>query len=395
MSGNQREMQRRERREKKDKRNKLIIWIGIGIVFVLLVVLKICEININSVKDYFTDENGNFSVTDGVTEDNFPYSIDASQDVNIVNLNNRLGILTPNSFTVLDGKKANVDYFFEHGYSNPILAASGIYSLVYDQGDNNYRLDTVSEAVYEEESPNAIFCADVSKTGVVALATTSKDKLCDITVLSKSLDEKFNVSLSDGFVVDIAISDNSKQVSAAVVNSVDAQLVTKVYTYDINSDGTVFKEVVLPASTLVDINCVGNDIWAVGSDYLGIIKGDEYKEIYTHGSINTECYSYNQSEELVLAYGDYNNSTDYVVSYIKPSGKIKNEINVNALVKDVCATTSVISVLTTDEIINYNLKNGKEKSRLSTTDSVKSICVLGSQVYIHKQSIIDKGGNVN
>ena len=51
MAGNQREMRKKELKAKKDRKNKTIIWIIIAIVVAVLIVMKVCEININTVKD--------------------------------------------------------------------------------------------------------------------------------------------------------------------------------------------------------------------------------------------------------------------------------------------------------------------------------------------------------
>ena len=391
MASNQREIERKEKQLKKDKKQKAVIWIIIAVVVLVLAIMKVCEININSIKDRFTDENGAFTLTDGVTENNFPYTLDASQNVNIVNLNNKLGVLTPNSFTVIDSSDANTDYMFEHGYSNPILASAGIYSLIYDQGAKHYRLDTVSQAVYEMDSESSILCADVNKNGVVALATTSKEKSCDIKVYNKALKELFSYSISGGFIVDIALNDNAKKVAVAVVNSENAQLSTTVYSYSIAGNGSDEKVVKLPNTNIADIKYAGNNIWAVGDDFLGVIKGEKLVTSFEQGSINTVAFSFNQSGELALVYGKYSNSTEYVIAYVKPSGKVKNEIAIDSNVKSVCATTGLVTVLTNDDIVTYNLRNGEEKSRIATNDSAKSICKIGSGIYIQKQSIIIRG----
>ena len=389
MAGNQREMERREKREKKDRRNKAIVWSIIAVIVVILAVMKIFEINVNDVKDRFTDENGNFTLTEGVESSNFPYSIDASQNVKLVNINNKIGVLTPNSFTVLDGKEATADYLFEHGYSNPVLKTAGVYSLVYDQGDNSYRLDTTSEAVYEEELDKSIFCADVAKNGTVAVATSSKEKLCDITVISTSLEKKLEKSISYGYAVDIALNSGGKQVAVATVSSVNAALATTVYIYDVNS-GEEFS-VALPQGSLAGLRYDGNNIWAVGDTYLGVIKNNKYNPVYEQGTINTECFDFSGSGDLIIAYGGYSNSAEHTIACVKSSGKIKNEFKTDGGTKDICATDSLVSVLTADEIVSYNIKNGEEKEKIAVPDSVKSICRLGSSVFIHRQSVVDKG----
>lgn len=391
MADNQREMERREKRARKDRQHKRIIWIFIAVIVLVLIIMKVCEVNINSVKDHFTDENGKFTLTDGVTQDNFPYNIDSSKNVSLVNINNQLGILTPSSFTVLNNKDAVSEYVFEHGYSNPVLETAGIYSLVYDQGAKVYRLDTAGGAVYEEETPNSILCADVSKNGTVAVATTSKDKLCDITVYSKSLKKEFEISTSAGYIVAVELSDNGKNVAAAIVSGENGNLKTAVYIYTLSAGAEGEKVVELPQGSILDISYTGNNILVIGDSYAGIIKkNDKYEDIYAKDKISTRCISYTPSDDLVLVYNLYNNSTDNVISYIKKNGKIKNEIKVSGNIKCVTSGTSLVSVLTNSDVITFNISSGEEKSRVSTDDSAKSICSLGSEIFIHKQSLIDR-----
>ena len=391
MAGNQREMERREKRARKDRRNKKILWIIIGVIVLVLIIMKICEININSVKDHFTDENGNFTLTDGVADDNFPYNLDSSQNVTVVNINNKLGIMTPNSFTVLNNKDAEADYLFEHGYSNPILETAGIYSLIYNQGAKNYRLDTVSSAVYEQEMENTILCADVSKNGTVAVATTSSEKICDITVYSKSLEKTLHLSTSDGYIVSLALSDNGKKLAAAVLTGENGNLKTTVYIYEAANGGADANAVELPHGSVIDMSFTSNNVLVVGDSYAGVIKNnDKYEEIYAENAISTRSISYTPAGDLILAYNSYSNSTDNIVAYIKSNGQIKNEIKVSGNIKSVSASSSLVSVLTNSEIISFNLSNAEEKDRASTDDSAKSICRMGSEIFIQKQSLIDK-----
>lgn len=391
MADIQREFERRERKAQKDKKRKIIIWIIIAVVIVILAVMKISEININSVLDRFVDSDGNFSVSSGISDDSYPYSLDASKNVSMVNINNKLGIMTPNSFTVLDSKTAETEYGFQHGYSNPVLETSGIYSLVYDQGGNKFRLDTVSASVYEEDTESTVFCANVSKDGDVAVATTAKDALCKITVYSKTLKELFTVSTSDGYVVSAALSENGKKVAFASVKGENADIVTSVTVYNVSSETKEYETVQLPKGNLIDLSFCGNNIFVVGDTYAGVItKSGEYDEIYEAGSISTRSFCYAPSGELVIAFNNFSNSTDNTVSYVKKNGSIKTEIVVSGNIKSVSASSSLISVLTNSDIVSYSISKGEEKEKTVVDDSVKSLCRMGSEVFIQKQSVIDR-----
>lgn len=390
MADNQRELQRKEKRAKKDKRNKTIIWIIIAVIVIILAVMKICEININSVKDRFTDSDGKFTLTQGVVDDNFPYNLDSSRNVIIKNVNKKIGILTPSSFTVLDSGDAEAEYTFDHGYSNPIMRSSGIYTLLFDQGAKSIRLDTTSDNVYETEAKRNIFCADVAKNGTVAYAATSKEKKCDIYVYNKSLKEQLSYSTSDGYVVAIAINDSGNKLAFVVVNSENARLKSMLYTMNVGSDETA-AQIELPQGNVIDLKYSSNNVYVIGDSYLSIISNQKKaEEIYKQGTVSTVAYTFTPSDDLILVYNSYTNSTDNTVARIRPNGKIKKETKITGTVKSVSASSSAVSVLTGNEIISFKLSSLEQTRSTAVDDSVKSICRMGSEVFVHRQSLLDR-----
>ncbi|MDY4110270.1 MAG: DUF5711 family protein [Eubacterium sp.] len=390
MAGNQREMHKKELKAKKDKRNKTIVWIVIAVIVAILIVMKVCEININTVKEHFTDSNGKFSLSQDINKNNFPYNLDSSQNVVVKNVNNKLGILTPSSFTVLDTKKAVAKYTFDHGYSNPIIKTSGIYSLIVDQGSTKLRLDNTSENVYENELSGNILCGDVAKNGNTVVATLSGDKLCNVSVYNKSLDKKMSYDLDYGYIVDIAINNSASKIAFVAVNSKNAQLKAKLYTINIGTDKPK-AEIDLPNCNVLDLKYNSDNLYVVADNFVGIVSNQKkLKTVFECGKINTVCYNFTPNDELVLAYNDYNNSTENKLVRVRAGGNTKSETKVSGNIRYISASSSTVSVLTNSNIITYSLGNMKEKKKISVDDSVKSICQMGSTVFVHRQSLIDK-----
>ncbi|MDD6728019.1 MAG: DUF5711 family protein [Eubacteriales bacterium] len=390
MADNQREMQRREKKAKKDRKNKIIIWSVIAVVIVILAVMKICEVNINSVKDRFTDADGNFTISQGVSEGNFPYNIDSSKNVVIKNVNKKLGVLTPLSFTVLDSNDAESEYSFEHGYSSPILKTSGIYTLIYDQGAKNMRLDTTSKAMYEMQTNNTIFCADVAKNGSVVYACASDEKKCDVHVLSKTRKELLSYSTSEGYIVAAAINDSGNKIAFVTVKSENAQLKYVLTTMNVGSD-EVKASTTLPLGNVVELKYSSSNIYVVGDDYLAVVKNQKELEIvFDHSQINTVSYTFTPSNELVLVYNSYANSTENVVARISSNGKVKKETKLTGTVKSISASSNAVSIYADNEITTLKLSNLEKSGSITTDDSIKSICRMGSEVFVHRQSLIDR-----
>jgi hypothetical protein len=395
VAGNQREAQRKNRRAEKDRRNKRIIWIAIAVVVLILAVMKIFEINVNSVKDYFTDSDGKFTITDRVIDDNFPYNLDSAQTLSFDAVNNKLGILTPNSFTVIDNKDAGTEYAFDHGYSNPVMSSSGIYTLVYDQGSKNMRLDTTSSSVYENTLENSIYCAAVAKNGSVVYATVSSEKKSAVTVVTKSLKRQLFYETSDGYVVAAAINNSGSKIAFALVNSESAQLKFTVYTMNVGSN-EVKKEIELPAGNLLALRYSSNNIFVIGDSYLGVIPGQKkYHPVIEAGNMSTICYTFSPSGDLLIVYGDYNKSSENTLARVSASGRVRRETKISSAVKCVSCSSSLVSVLTNSSIITCNLSNLENKGNMKTDDSSKAICQMGSQVYIHRQSVIEKSEAVS
>ncbi len=390
MAGNQREMHRKEQKAKRDKKNKTIVWIIIAIVVAILAVMKVLEININTIKENLTDSNGKFSISSKVDNNNFPYNIDSSQGVTIKNTNNKLGILTPTSYTVLDTKNGKARYTFDHGYSNPIVRFSGIYSLIFDQGNKNLRLDNTSENVYQSETDGDILCADVAKNGNVAIASLSGSKLCNVTVYSASLKVKLSYDIDYGYIVAIAINNSGTKVSFVALNSKNAQLKPVLYTMNVGTNEPKAK-INLPSTNVIELKYDSNNLYVVGDNYIGIVSNQKkLKNVFECGKINTVCYTFTPNGELVLACNDYSNSTDNKLVRVKANGNTKTQIKLSGNIRYITASTSVVSVLGDSNITTYRLGNLKQTKKVSVDDSVKSICQMGSTVFVHKQSVVDK-----
>lgn len=393
MAGNQREMQRKEKKAQKDRKNKTILWIVIAVIIAVLVIMKVCEININTVKENLTDSDGNFSLSLNSDSSGFPYSIDSSQNVVVRNINNKIGVLTPMSFTVLDTKKGKEQYTFSHGFSNPILKNSGVYALIYDQGAEKMRLDNTSENIYEFSAENDILCADVAKNGTVATAQTASDTVSQIIVYNESLKVKATIPVSYGYVVNIAVNNSGGKVAFVALNSEGAQLKPKLFVYSVGDDSPL-AQLDLPSGNVAELAYSSDNLYVVADSYLSVVTGNKnLKTVFESGKINTLCYSFTPSDELIIAYNSYSNSTDNKVARVGAGGKVKKQISVKGNIRSVSAASNSFSVLTDSSIYTYTLGSMKQKAKSTVDDSVKSICRVGSSVYIHKQSIIDKNEN--
>ena len=379
MASNQRENERRERQNRKKNKKRAALWILIIAVIVALVVMKIIEIDFSSLFDSISNSSG---ISDTVSDDkNFPYQISGDGDSQIAVIGNKLAILNDSVYTVINSSNAQEKIRDEHGYANPILRVSGGYSVLFDQGSNTYRLDSATENVYENSVDGEILCADVSDTGVVAVATVSGIHKSTITVYGKSFTERMNYEIGGGYVTGIAISDNSRYVAFTVMSSENARLKSTLYVMNVGYEEPKAQYEYF-GSIILDIHFSSDDLYVVGNDFLSVIDSLEKEvPVYGQGSINTVAYCYNPSDALIIAFGEYVGAPDNIISYVKSSGQIKTQVEINAQVKDVTASGTEMTVLTGGEILSYKMRNGKETLRLPVDDSYAEIMQMSSKIF--------------
>lgn len=390
MSDNQREVERKARRLAKNRKKQKIIWIILAVIIIVIAIMKISEIDFVSLKDKFTDDNGKFSISEVFSKDEkFPISLDASDDIIFTSVGKNLAVLNDVSYTVIDSSKATVKYRDIHGYSNPIMKTNGDYTVIYDQGSHRYRLDNSSKNIYEDKINNTILCADTSASGVVALATTSDSSKSEILVYNKSLKEKKKYNVTYGYVTSIAIDDSANRIAFAVVNSENAKLNTIVYTMSMN-DEKPRASFSYESSTILDLHFSSSNLYVVGSDFVSVISSlKKENKVFNKGAINTVSYCYNQSDELVIAFSEYTGSNTDKIAYVTPSAKVKSQIDTKTMIKDITASKSKISILTSDHVITYNTSKGEEINKFDVDDSYTSIMQMSSDVFAKHQSLVE------
>lgn len=382
MASPEREIERLERKKAKAQKRQKIAWVIIALVVLALIVMRLCEIDFSSIGEKKDSDTA-------VSTSSFPYELDSGDDISFGSVSNSLYVLDETSYTVLSSSDADVQQSFAHGYSNPVVAVSGSYSLLYDQGGVSYRLDTAKDSVYSDKSENTILSADVSSSGSIILSTTSDEASSTICVYDKNLNLDFSYNVSYGYVTRVAIDSRGSRIAFAAVNSENAQLKTVVYTMNID-DEEPRAQFEYYSSSVLDLRFSSTDLFVVGNDFVSVISSlkDETK-IYEQGSVKTVSYSYNSSDKLIFAYSDYSGSSSNKAAVINRSGKVQEIAEVDSVIKDITASSSQVTVLTSDEIITYKISNAEVVQRTEVDDSYSSVEQMSSSIFAKHQTLVE------
>ncbi len=389
MATNEREPKRKYKTQKRIKKisTRQVLWIVIIAIILVLVIMRLFEVNSSSIgnisnsgqSDNETDESGQY------------YKLTDASNINIQVLDNKIAVLSNSMFTVIDGENLNAAYEFSHGYSSPVLQISGKYALIYDQGSNKFRLDKSTTNIYNITIQDEIFCASVSENGYVALATSSDVAKSQILVYSKSQDEKLSLTVSEGYVANIAVSDNGKYIAYNVVNSENGIFTSKIYIMKISNEN-IKSSFTYSVSSIIDLHFVSSNLYVVGSDFVSVIKSlNEENPVYgSSGSgdviINSYCYN---NREIIITMSQYSSANKQNIVCIGKNGKILQEIETELNIKSVSANESYLDVLTDESIAQYKISNGDLVDLKTLTEPYSEIICFSSNIYGLYQSNIE------
>ena len=385
MPSNERQNARKAKKRKAEQRTKKIIWAIIIIVVAALIVMKAAELDFSSVKNKFAD--GGVSVA--VASDAYPYSLDSSKNVKVVAQNDKLGILTGVSVTVLNPTDGKLQYGFNHGYANPVMKNAGNYICVFDQGANRLRLDTLSGSVYETKTDYAILTANVAKNGNVIYASQSSDNKSSITVMNSQLKKLLELEVNTGYVVSAAIDPSGKKCAYAVINSKDAVLTTTVYTINVG-DTQARASFEFSGSDILEMKYCQSDLYIVCNDAVYTVSSQKKQtEVFAKGEVNTVCWCFTSNGELVYVYSKYSSANENYLVHINSSGNVNTGIELSQMPKQVSSSSNEITILFSDKVVVYSLTKGEEKGTYKCDDSISSVYKLSTKLFVCRHQLID------
>ncbi|MCR5208093.1 MAG: DUF5711 family protein [Eubacterium sp.] len=380
---------RRKVKSNKAQRTRTVIWAVIILTVVVLAVLKIWEVDFNSIKRNISKNSEN-GIIASVSDSIYPYSLDSSKNIEIVPQNDKLNILTDISTTILNPTTGKKEYGESHGYSNPIMRTAGSYFVIYDQGADRFRLDTLTKKVYENENTESpVLTADVASNGSVIYALKSGTNKSLVTVINKNRSKLLENEIKGSYVVYVAIDSSGRHCAYATVSSENAVLVTTVHTINVG-DKKERGEFKFEGSHVLDLRYCGANLYVVCDDSVSYIGNQhKLKSVFGKSEVNTCCFNYTSEGELVYVYSKYSSANENILAYINENGKVKTSVELSQRPKYVSSASKEMTVLFPDKIVTYSLKTGEEKGSAPCDDSVIAAHKLSTKCFICRHQVID------
>lgn len=240
--------------------------------------------------------------------------------------------------------------------ANPVLNASDSAGVVYDAGGQSLFLFRNAEVFsnFSVEGSGNILSARVNGSGWLAVTAQQQGHKGAVTVYKDSGEPVIQISLSDTFVVDAALSPDCRTVAVVTIGQQGGVFRSKVSFYPVNSD-TPSAQADLGSTVVLDLDYEDNLLWVLGEDRLmTVATGDGSTSSWSFGrSYLKGCSLGGDGFALVLLGGYRMGSADQAVT-VGPDGAALSTLTLTGQVLSYSAAGSYCSLLTGGALTIYD-----------------------------------------
>lgn len=194
-------------------RKKILIITGIIFAIAIIIVISLYIANTN-VRDWMDK----YILGKDVIEENLPTIMLDNENVNVYSYDNHIVVLSENKLVIYDsaGKEETT---INVNITTPIFESNGKYLLVADKNGKNIYLIYNDTLQWQKEMEGNISKITVNKDGAVGVVITGTTHKSVIVMYGITGDEEFKIYLSTTIAMDISISEDSKYLSFAEINT--------------------------------------------------------------------------------------------------------------------------------------------------------------------------------
>lgn len=332
-------------------------FILIGAVVLTVAVILVATVFFTTDKviegDSMSSENSEILSTVSSDEMGFPVAFSNNDIIQCEAFSSRIFVLGKKILTCVSAE-GQVKYNKIFTFTQPEMAVSDKYGIVYDRASSKYFIFTHKGVIYEGESENGkyIITAKINNQGDIALVTKSDDSACRVYLADKKGKVKYIWSCAEEYAVSLDIDQSGEDILCGTIGSEKGIVYSKLYLLNIYSDSekAAYR---IDGSAVVDVSLSGRKLIA---------------------SCDDGRYIFNTRRD-----------SDKAETAVEYSSKI---IGISA---DESGNTAVVTnkagTFGTNEITVYN-KNNEISYRGHTDETVVDVLCRGKRVYLLTETAI-------
>lgn len=335
----------------------------------------------------FKTVNGNVrSLFLSLSTNSYPVSVDSDGVRTFKPFKNAFVLLNDSTVSQYSSSGSSSD-IVSFDYSSPQIVCAGRNLLVYDRGENKFRIIRGSRSDPEIELPSKIITCDISKSGYYAFSTVGIESASVLSVYSDSGEKVFEFNSADNYISCISLSKNSRRVAAVSIGAKNASLISKINVFDFKYNQAYVSLDI--GDVIVSVKYVGSDrILIVGKNGIYLLNDKELSTVYTFEGDSLEYYDFYDNGLCIVTQSGADSDENNVIRFDK-NGEIKTKTKLNGKARGFSATDHYCAVLFSDsvECVGYS---GDITGKIDNIKYASDIIANGDCVYVLSVNSIDR-----
>ena len=337
----------------------------------------------------FDDSQSGAAGDNGIRANGYPISLGGTNPLDIIDCGKSVFLLTKNSLTAFNNAGKQL-YTVNHGYSNPVLAASDKRVLTYDQGGYQFRVDTNKSVMGSKKLSEKITCAAVANNGYVAVATQTERYAINLTVYDNDMKEILSWSASDRIITAIDFNEKSSECMIAAYSVTNGSASASIIALELKKSEPVRFEKSLAGGLPLSIDYKGNDQIGVVTDkksYILDSKGEVKSEYEYNGQLVS--FSNRSGHSIALLVNAVGDAEQVDMAVLGSDGTVKTGSDVGSSVTDVQTDGTHYFVLADNKLKTYDSSLKLIQSADTNVNAMRIAC-FGGDSYLLEAGALQK-----
>ena len=353
---------------------------ALAYVIIILIVLIITYVIIDvSSGGFIYTANGRFmSFFGGNSSEDFEFDINANNVYSFDGYSDGFMILTENGASFVD-KNGNLMSGQQLVYSKPACEYNGKNLAFFDRGNQAYTIMKNQTVRSQKKLDNKIIDFAVSEKDNYSVVI--RDDTKSVLLGCDSRDEViYRWDCPQGYITDVSINDKGTKVIASVLNSVNANLNSKVYILDFEYN-TAYAEFEYKNETVLCTKFLsGKKLVVITDKKMYLINGKEQSILHDFGSQDI-CYADYSDKYLAVITKNYSDDESFFLVVINNSGKIKYTSELDGKVSGLSVSDRSLAVLFDDKTETYSVQ-GKLVGQITNLKHYEGIVINDNYLYV-------------
>lgn len=285
-----------------------------------------------------------------------------------------LAILSNESFSVYS-MSGESKYSVPLAYRNPTVSGSDKYLVAYDRGGTEFLVTNGTATLLQTEAEATIINANVNQNGAFTLITDGPDCKTLLSVYNPSFDVVYKLYATEQYILDAAVSNNNKSMTALALSASGEGFVGTVSFYHLDEE--------VPYATHSLTDCVPLSVQYDNAGQIRVLCENRFLLFEKSGALIAEIpfeqaellsYTFGSSRMVGLLTNNYSTGGHSVLSLLTRNAAEPLSISFREETLSVSASGNFIAVRCPNKIVVYDRK--LQMDRTYTVPAGVKSCIM-------------------